>query len=374
MTTDLPSRTKQTFARKGAAWRTGLLYLGITLFSLLLVEGVVRVRQWWLYGASETLEKAYHDDRKTGLRLPVANYESRTTRINSLGFRGPEIAVPKPTNTLRLAFLGGSTTYCAEASGNDKVWPHLVWKRLQEAHPHVRMDYVNAGVPGIAVPVSLKDLRLRLAGLQPDLFVIYHASNDMSWEARQLAIAAGLYRKEEETDFLGKYSLFWFLMEKNFRLLRIQREMQDKQRHLDRLPETFGAEFGGNLVALVREAQHLGGMVALVTWSQQMRRGHDDRENLKAAASSLYYMPFMTPDLLLQGFEMYNRVIAETAKTTGSLLIGGEDRIPGDAQHFNDAIHFTDAGNVAMADRVAGALLASRELQELLVKKGQDPH
>ncbi|MBF0347087.1 MAG: SGNH/GDSL hydrolase family protein [Magnetococcales bacterium] len=344
-------------------------YAIIIVLTLLLVEGVVRVRQWWYYGAAETLDNAYHDDQKTGLRTPIPNYESRSTKINSLGFRGPEITVPKPPGTLRIAFLGGSTTYCAEASSNEAVWPHRVWQQLQEAFPQMPMDYVNAGIPGIAVPTSLKDLRLRLAPLQPDLLIIYHASNDMSWEARQLAIAQGLYQKKKETGLLGEYSLFWFLMEKNLRLWKVQHQERDSHHHLSTLPPDFGQQFGKNLTELVRESQNLGGLVALITWSQQMRADHSAADNLKAAASSLYYMPFMTPELLLQGFGMYNQIIIKTARETGSILIGDENAIPGDPLHFNDSIHFTDAGNKAMADRVAKALLTSEAFKQLMINK-----
>ncbi|HIJ84374.1 MAG TPA: SGNH/GDSL hydrolase family protein, partial [Magnetococcales bacterium] len=334
------------------------------LLSLFMVEGGVRARQWWYYGSAETLDKAYRDDEKNGLRVPVANYESRSTKINSMGFRGPEITVPKPEGTIRIAFIGASTTYCAEASGNDKVWPHLVWKKIQETYPDVPMDYVNAGIPGLSVTASLKDLRQRVKPLHPDIFIIYHASNDMSWETRQLAKEQGLFKKVDETDWLGRHSLFWFLAEKNFRLWTIQRQAQSGIDHLRDLPPTFGLTFEKSLLELIHEAQDQGGLVAVATWSQQMRDNHTPAENLKAASSSLYYMPYMTPRLLLQGFRIYNQVITKVAQVTGSILIGGEDTIPGDPQHFNDSIHFTDAGNQRMAERVIQTLLMSETFQQ----------
>ena len=54
----------------------------------------------------------------------------------------------KPPGTYRIAFLGGSTTYCAEVSGDDKTWPYLVVEALKAGYPDRRFDYVNVGVPG----------------------------------------------------------------------------------------------------------------------------------------------------------------------------------------------------------------------------------
>ncbi|MBF0602487.1 MAG: SGNH/GDSL hydrolase family protein [Nitrospirae bacterium] len=357
--TNLPHPPKNDGSRGKNGLKSMMVTMTIILVSLLMVEGVVRLRQWWVYGSAGTLEDAYHDDQQTGLRVPIAQYESRSTKINTLGFRGPEITVPKPEGMLRLAFIGGSTTYCAEASSNDTVWPHLVWKKLQETYPNVPMDYVNAGIPGLSVPASLKDLQQRVKPLHSDVFIIYHASNDMSWEARKIAKERGLFDKAQETSVLGRYSLFWFLAEKNFRLWELKRQAEQGVDRLDALPSTFGTEFGRNLHTLIQEAKDQGGLVVLVKWSQQMRKNHSDAENLKASVSSLYYMPFMTPKLLIQGFGIYNQVIEKTALDTGSILIGDEDSIPGDPLHFNDSIHFTDAGNRSMADRVIKGLLVS---------------
>jgi hypothetical protein len=68
--------------------------------------------------------------------------------------------VPKPAGTVRIAFLGGSTTFCAEGSSNQATWPHLVWQALQTAHPNVRFDYLNASAPGYATAALLRNLGL----------------------------------------------------------------------------------------------------------------------------------------------------------------------------------------------------------------------
>ena len=79
--------------------------------------------------------------------------------------------------------------------------------------------------------------------------------------------------------------------------------------------------------------------------------------------------PFMTLDGLLAGYARYNTLIADAAQAEGALLIGGENRIPGDAAHFVDSVHFTDRGSRANADRVVEALAADAKVRELIEQR-----
>jgi len=99
--------------------------------------------------------------------------------------------------------------------------------------------------------------------------------------------------------------------------------------------------------------------VAVATFSTQLRRGQSPDEKLRASASALYYMPFMTPDGLIVAYERYNQIIRQVARATGAILIEHENDIGGDPQHFTDSVHFTDEGSAAMARRVSGELLKS---------------
>ncbi len=343
-----------------------LITLCLIGLMLVLVEGGVRLRQWIRYGTATLMEDAFQVDEKIGLKVPKANFKTKRVRINSLGFRGPELDQPKPHGRFRIGFLGGSTTYCAEVSHNKFVWANLVQEGLQAKYPNIPMDFVNGAVTGFTTERSLKTLQTRLLSLQPDLIVIYHASNDMSQEARSLAKKAQLVSRPEPTSWLANHSLFWFLVEKNFQVVQTQDDTRAGKNRLDGFPENFGLWFKKRLINLIREAQQQAKMVAVITWTQQMRREHSREVNLEAAASSLYYMPFLTPDLLLDGFERYNEMIRQAATETGALLIGHESFIPGDGIHFVDAVHFSDQGSKKMAERIIRGLTASDRFQQLM--------
>ena len=352
----------------------GVFTVAVSAILLIGTEGIMRLRAAQKYGSSETIEDLYANDPRTGLRVPIpgSHFGGRLT-VNRFGFRGPEIAVPKPIDMVRIAFLGASTTWCAEASSDEKAWPALVVEKLRRQFSKTKFDYVNGGVPGYTVKTSLKNLELRVAQLQPDIVVIYHATNDMSAELRALAKAQGIIREiaVAERSSLARHSLLWDLTEKNLRLVRARQAVQDEATRLTIDPSQLGERFRDGLLALVAASKARADRVALATFSVQLRSWQDAEQKARASASALYYMPFMTPDALIQAYKRYNDIIREVATATGVLLIEGEDAIAGDSEHFNDTVHFKDAGSERMAERVSQALAADVEAQQILTESRQ---
>lgn len=346
-----------------------LVTVALIVLMLLAAEAAVRIRQTLKYGSTATIEDYWTTDPKSGLREPVASFSAGRIVINSLGFRGPEIAVPKARGVVRIAFLGASTTWCGEVSGNDYVWPHLVAVSLNQSFPGARIDYVNAGVPGYTMSSILKRLQVRVAPLKPDVIVIYEVSNDLSGEMRELAAKRGVIAEAtvQQLSWPSRYSLFWYLVEKNFLVLRAQHTARAGVGRLDVDPATLGEEYRRSLTQLVRTAQQNARLVALATFSIQLRRDQSPEQQMRASQSAFFYMPFATTHLLIDGYQRYNQIVREVAKETGAMLIEGEDEIPGDPAHFTDTVHFTDAGSRAMAQRISRALASSPMLKQILL-------
>jgi lysophospholipase L1-like esterase len=338
---------------------TLVVTLGAIGLMLLGAEAAIRVRQTLRYGTASTVDEYYRLDPKLDLRVPIAGMAKGHISINSLGFRGPEISVPKPVGTTRVAYLGSSTTWCAEVSGNEYTWPHLTTGALGRAFPDRRFDYVNGGVPGYTVASSLKNLELRIAPLDPDVIVIYEGLNDLSGELRDVAARQGVIAeaKMHEMSWLSRYSVLWNLAEKNLRVLASQREARRNQGRVRVDPEAIGEGYRKELTHLVRVAQAHAKIVAVATLATRVRSGQDPDQQARALGSALFFMPFITADGLIEAYARYNRVVREVAADTGAILIAGEDSIPDDAAHFADSVHFTDAGSQAMADRVSRALI-----------------
>jgi len=336
--------------------------------ALVAAEGVVRVRQWSKQGTAASFESLYRVDERINLRVLVPGSRMGNITVNSLGFRGPEIAVPKPKGRIRIAFLGASTTFCAEASSDEAVWPHLVVEKLRARFPDADFDYVNGGVPGYTVQSSLKNLVHRVEPLQPDVIVIYHATNDMSQEMRQLAVDQGLMKATdvEHRSWLAQNFRMWELVEKNLRVLIARQGAESDTGRVVLDKANLGVKFRKDLSDLIQAAGRENRPVAVATFSTQLRPEQSAEVRKRAAVSALVYMPAMSLDGLLTGYARYNDVIREVARSHGALLIQGENDIPGDAAHFADSVHFSDAGNRLMAERVFKALSGDPRIAELM--------
>ncbi|NNF61550.1 MAG: hypothetical protein HKN06_09520 [Gammaproteobacteria bacterium] len=358
-----------------ARWQQAALVVVVlavlSVILVLLAEGAVRVRHYVKHGDMWGVEDTFTKDSDSGLRVPLPSIDRGGIRTNSLGFRSPELSNPKPPGVLRIAFLGGSTTYGAEVSSNEANWPHLVIQQLQQRWPQVRFEYINAGVPGYAAETSLKNLRARVQQLEPDAVVIYHATNDLSLYSYEEAVRQGVARErtEDGLSWLSEYSLLSYLVEKNLRVRTQQAQASDAEPKLTVDTAALAAPFEAALVELGTAAGQVADFVALVTFSTHLRPDQTDKQQAAAAVTGLYYMPYMTITGLLQGFATYNETIRTVAQRLDLHLVDGENDIPGDPVHFADSVHFTDAGSKVMARRVAESLIGAPGFNELVTKK-----
>ena len=345
----------------------GFVWLVILIILFLIAEGAVRVRAYLKTGMAWGVEGTFVEDPASGLRIPRPGLDTGAITINSKGFRGPEIDEAKPPGTIRIAFLGGSTTYCAEVSSNEWVWPHLVAEAIQERFPDTRIEYLNGGVPGYGVEHSLRNLNSRIKPYDPDVIVIYHATNDLSFNSFQLAVDAGVATERADKDkfWLSNYSLLSHLVELNLKILLLKDSEPGAVGKLDVDRERIAAPFRDDMTEIVRAAADIAPVVAVATFATQYREEQPAEQQLEAASTSLYYMPYLTIDGLLTSFDAYHDVIREVAESEGVLLVGDEDAIPGDPTHFKDSVHLTDEGSAKMADRVSRALLESDRFLEL---------
>lgn len=351
--------------RAAGGFRKLTVLLGVLVGGLLLVEGALRIRQKVKYGTFSTTfyELEYHEP--SGLYIHAPGSEVGSVRVNSLGFRGAEVEVPKPPGRLRVAFLGGSTTFCAEASGLEATWPDQVVGALAAAHPECDIDYVNGAAGGYSTRESTKNLVHRVAPLEPDVLVIYHGTNELTQDSREVAAERGLFDPEvQEQTWLGEVSLAWFLIEKNLRFGSRKADVGGER--LEEHPRTYSDRFRARLTGLIEEARRIAPVVCVVTFSHRARRDHGPAQLLEASSSSRYYMPYLSAESILDGFEEYNRVVREVAAETGVILVEDEYTIPGDGKHFADSVHLTDAGCALQAERVIVGLEASAAFQALV--------
>lgn len=95
--------------------------------------------------------------------------------INSRGYRGEEIEIPKPAGVKRVIVLGGSQVF--DRQGVD--WPAQAGVLL--ARRGKSINVVNAGVPGHAAPDAIGKVLSDLWVLEPDALVLCNAWSDLTY-------------------------------------------------------------------------------------------------------------------------------------------------------------------------------------------------
>lgn len=98
---------------------------------------------------------------------------------NSLGFRGPEIIIPKPQKIYRIVTLGGSTTYTVRVKSWKKDFARQLENELQSKFNSKNIEVINGGMVGWSSWESLINLQFNILDLKPNLIIIYHGTNDV---------------------------------------------------------------------------------------------------------------------------------------------------------------------------------------------------
>ena len=178
------------------------LLAGELAFRFYLTQyGNDRQRMMYLYSRQEIAQQA-----ALFRGLPYINYGLNPAHadVNSAGYRGAEVAVPKPDGVFRVVALGGSTTYGIYLTA-EEAYPAQLQAILRNEYGYEQVEVVNAGVPGYKTWENFLSFALQILDLEPDLIIIYQGFNDVA--ARMAApedydglnsATAGIWNFEQE--------------------------------------------------------------------------------------------------------------------------------------------------------------------------------
>ncbi len=345
---------------RGAEWRNvkprdmvrnlvmGLVAAGLFLCLLnLLAAGW----EWLQYG---TLRRdgrpvgLYVEDARHRLHLrPGARLHGLLHKIdiNSMGFRGPEIMVPKPAGTFRVWCVGGSTTFDIFASSNETTWPARLQALLRERAGTGRVEVINAGIPGENLEGSLEDFETFFPSVRPDVLVVYHGPNDIQ---KGLDAVFGPPPGPSGPPLLPDIALVRLISRDVAPLSLVQ--AQDRWVNED-VVDFLRREF----TRLIDAAESRGVSVLLVTHAFRARddaRGDAARKQVGESAA-LY---LMTPERVIDGIKALNRLVVELAGERRLALADVRSAVPPDGRYWGDALHFSDAGSELAAREIARSL------------------
>ena len=138
-------------------------------------------------------------------------------RHNSLGFRGPEIAIEKPPGRTRVLVLGDSMTY-----GVGVEYEETFGAVLETLAP--RLQVINTGVPGYCGEQQLLLLEEFIGRLSPDVVLVAYFWNDL-WapvqgNLRHFEVRDGALHRIPHEPITAQHPAFAGLREKHEQRLR----------------------------------------------------------------------------------------------------------------------------------------------------------
>jgi len=324
------------------------------------------------------LKDFYYFESPDGSRYPSYRHLRHVSppgwfATNAFGWRGPDIALNKPPDTIRIAFVGASTT--SDAYGMPFSHPELVghWlNRWAEAQGlRYRFEVINAGRTGIQSNSIAAIVTQELVPVEPDLVIYYEGANQF-WPDRVVTVDDGKRHDPPKATFRKR------TVAEDYSAL-VRRVLQLS----DRVHAGFGAEPRKpasrvtwptgidefhpavnsptlpmdlpNIVAcldIMRTALgKIGGELVVSSFVWLVHDGmrlNVDRDSTLYQYLNRTYWPFTYAELRRVA-DFQNRVFEEYARTHDLPFIDMAADFPQDPALANDAIHFRYRGLVLQA-------------------------
>jgi lysophospholipase L1-like esterase len=376
---------------------SALAKLALVVFAVVACSVVVEVlARLWLghvaeprafnrYASVRQLQARYGEfgRRYTGSHLPhrYLGYTLKPAEEarghNTLGFRGDEVSVPKPSGVTRIVCVGGSTTYGPR--DHRASYPHLLQEVLRERGLE-NVEVVNAGVSSYTSHESLINVALRVVDLEPDVMIVYHGINDVHarlvWPSSEYrgdnsgARTATLRSLRMPSVLEYSTALRWLLI----RLGWTEPHSELKQTVITEAPSYRAGAFvrqqaeGTYPDQVFRETparemlrrngpvffeRNLKSMVAVA-------RAHGAQVVLATFAFSAHFPdePTVSSPEYRGALDEGNEVVRRVGVATGAPVFDFAAVMPDEPRYFTDGRHFTAEGNRLRATMFADFLLA----------------
>lgn len=336
-----------------------LLFSVVTVATVLMsIEGVVRLG--WTEPAP-VLEGRLEGDLTQRWTLTPgrpAMFGGVVIPINSRGYRGHEIASPRPPCSFRIYAAGDSSTF-GHGVPMGQAFVELLPKMLKGAlPPQLTVEAVNGAVPGYSTYQSMSRLTRDGWGLTPDMLIIANAWSDaaitespdrryLPQQARQRIAQrrAGGFRGIVSE--LATYRLLRHLLAPR-RVVAVLGLSKKEGQH--RVPP---AEFEHNLTLMVTRSRRHG------TEPLLLMMPHPFDQRLTTGKRKQDRDEYTAPGVPEMGHG-HRQVMRELARRHGVPLLDGPRLVASEARDlFADMLHPNAAGHALLARQLKQMIVAN---------------
>ena len=170
-----------------------VFYALLLIIFLIALEIIANV--WWInetkcsfmnnevFAEMDTKKLAEICSDRTNLKMNefmiIPNQDLGSIHINNFGFRGPDFEVEKVDNTIRVFFVGGSTTLGPQSSSDNATIPGYLEKFFNEIDMENYIQVVNAGKSGFTSLTERALIFDKIQYLNPDIVIVYDGWNNV---------------------------------------------------------------------------------------------------------------------------------------------------------------------------------------------------
>ncbi|MFT4682184.1 MAG: lysophospholipase L1-like esterase [Granulosicoccus sp.] len=301
-----------------------------------------------------------------GTLIEGANHErdSLLYAHNSLGYRGTEFAKTKPEGKIRIATVGGSTTYGVGVNVED-TWPYQLSEVLGSGY-----EVINMGVPGYSSVENLIQTALHLSDYEPDLAVYFIGLNDLpninvkdlrpdysDYHAPALYGALGLCSNENVPSLATiKMAL---ILSQRFGLLEgcPNQDIKAQPNQHAGVDERALSLYQRNLYNIASICKRQGTRVLFVPQILL--------EEVLESGNFNWWIPYVPTAEMDNMMHEYNLALKEVADSSGSEFSSAVLSHPWKKTDFVDMSHFNGASNQRMAELLATQILRCFETDSL---------
>ena len=279
-------------------------------------------------------------------------------RINSLGFRGKEVARQKG-NTYRIVAMGESNTFGFTLTPEHLPWPEFleqfIHERLQPGRP---VEVINTGLPHHNLENNLYRLRTEILALKPDMIVSYHGWNGFRWLYPSLPPIF-----EKHMPLFHKRPLHLLAeCEFRFKMFLFKRRLTGRpvleMPPVSKLLQTKYAELYRELIDIARANKIL---LVLGNYSMAVNGGSDPN------VIEFYREVFPSVYSAIKVNVMHSMLIKELARQHPAVIFADTNPgLDGHYEKFIDLVHFAPEGDRQLAENFFAAVtnVLTKELPE----------
>jgi hypothetical protein len=356
--------------------------IGLALLFLVGLEAASRIDDWFRFRtplfARERSESDLLIRDALGMHgRPNGRFEKWS--LNSLGMRGPEVPRNKPPGVLRVVTSGASETFGLYESPG-KEYPRQLEDSLNARLQREggvcgleRAEVLNAAMPGMSLPTTEQDIRLRVAKIQPD-FVVLYATPPSYLEDDLPRAAAPAPSVREAPPLPPTYALFpraWDRVRTQVKSLLPmpvqdwlrQRQIQKVRRQHDKgwrfttAPEDRLAAFDNDVRRTVGTIDSIGAVSVLMTHANRFV-GLPLSDSPMLTAWEKFY-PRATGRTIVAFDSLADLRTAAVAADSGTVFVDLARVLAHDPDAFADFSHFTDRGAALIAKAASDAIWAA---------------